>query len=118
MSEPLLRPGSEKSAGMRQSRSPSFKQMIVKLLDHRPETEEDRLQRTSTNDTLSYFFPVIWKKSDCCGRTQLVFSFIFLLLIILLVVLAPIALKFAVDGLVISFKQFLYITNTEGLTPG
>ena len=32
--------------------------------------------------------------------------------------LAPIALKFAVDGLVISFKQFLFVTNIEGLSAG
>lgn len=39
MTEPLLRPGSERSSMMRETRSPSFKQMLVKLLDRDPETE-------------------------------------------------------------------------------
>lgn len=36
-------------------------------------------------------------------------AFLFLLLVVILIVLAPIALKFAVDGLVISFKNFITV---------
>ncbi len=57
MTEPLLRRGSELPGRMTDSRSSSFKAMMIKLLDYEPSGDSHRLQRTSAHQALSYIFP-------------------------------------------------------------